>query len=110
MALVVQPHFTEAEVLAVRACADGVANSQQAKLALDWVMREACRHMTSPALELPADASQHDLAIAEGRRVVGSLIRDMFLPKALDAAKAANGNPASIPAPVPRINRKRQTK
>jgi len=108
MAIVVQPHFTESEVLAVRACAEGVANAQQAKLALDWVMREACRHMTSPALELPPDASQHDLAIAEGRRVVGSLIRDMFLPHTLDAAKVANGNPATIPAPRPRINRKRQ--
>ena len=31
------------EIAALNACADGKASPSQAKLALEWVMREACR-------------------------------------------------------------------
>jgi hypothetical protein len=79
-----KPISTVAEVMAVRACIDGVANADQQKLCMNWIGREAAR---------VADGSyrpgEQPLATAfnEGRRYVGILIRYMLLPDTLAAAK-----------------------
>lgn len=102
MATIQPPHITEADVLAIRAVADGVANAAQAKLAFDWVMREACRFMTVPMLELPPNATAEDMLIGEGRRVVGQLIRNMFLDATLENAEKSASNATPVTKPTRR--------
>ena len=77
-----KPALTAAEVMAVRACADGVATPEQAKMAMDWVMREAAR-----VADLSYRPDPLETAFNEGRRYVGILIRYMMLPQTLADAK-----------------------
>lgn len=77
-----KPALTVAEVMAVRACAEGVANPEQAKMAMDWVMREAAR-----VADLSYRPDPLETAFNEGRRYVGILIRYMLLPETLADAK-----------------------
>jgi hypothetical protein len=82
--MIIPPKITEDEVHAMVACADGVANARQAKVALDWVMREASR-----VLDLSYQENSRDGTIfAEGRRYVGMLIRQMLEPETLARAKS----------------------
>lgn len=81
-----KPALSEAEVMAVRACASGTANPDQAKIAMEWVMREASR-VTDLSYR---PESPLETAFNEGRRYVGILIRYMMLPETLANAKAAD--------------------
>lgn len=79
-----KPINTVAEVLAVQACIQGTANPDQAKIAIDWIMREAAR---VPDLSYRPDEQPTVTAFNEGRRYVGILIRYMLLPQTLQDAK-----------------------
>ncbi len=78
-----KPVLTAAEVVAVQACIEGQATAEQAKMAIDWIMREAAR-----VPDLSFRPGQPDYTtFNEGRRYVGILIRYMLLPETLAEAR-----------------------
>jgi hypothetical protein len=96
-ARIVHPFITVDEVTAVNACVDGKATPQQAKLAIDWIMREAAR-VPDLSFQLGGEDGRRASDFAEGRRYVGHLIRQMLHPKTMELARAAasRGTPASL--------------
>lgn len=82
-----KPDYTVEEVHAVRACIVGVASPGQAKLAFDWVMREAAK-VNDLSFQDGGIEAQRATDFAEGRRFVGALIREMGEPMTLDLAQA----------------------
>lgn len=78
-----QPALSAVEVHAVRACIEGKASPEQAKLAIEWIAREAARVTDlSYRPERPIET-----AFNEGRRYVGILIRYMLEPATLAKAQ-----------------------
>jgi len=85
---IVEPHIEEADVHAFRALALGSASPEQQRRAMDWLGVEACRLLQDPHSEVKLAGGDHDdVTFALGRRYVGILIREMQLPKTLEAAK-----------------------
>ena len=65
-----RPDYTEADIQAVRAVFNGVANEDQQRRALDWIVEfAAATHDTSFRPE-----NQNLTAFAEGKRFVGQTI------------------------------------
>jgi hypothetical protein len=79
---VTEPVIHVADVHAIRALLEGKADAQQQKQGMAWIMQEACQFSGLA----PADATDRQAAIFEGRRTVGMLIRLMQLPSTLDKA------------------------
>jgi hypothetical protein len=86
------PTITEADVMAVRALVDGVANETQQKRALEWIIREACGTLKPTIYPKGEDPAAHALH-ADGQRHAGNLIRAMISdPRTLAAARAGKAN------------------
>lgn len=83
---IIKPLITEADVQAIRAMKNGVANAGQQMLAIDWIMGEAAR-VTDLAFMM-GDDGRRDTDFALGRQYVGHLIREMLLPATLEAARS----------------------
>lgn len=79
-----KPALTVLEVQAVRDCIAGKATSQQAQIAIDWIMKEAARvtDLSYVPGEFPLET-----AFREGRRYAGILVRYMLEPATLVEAK-----------------------
>lgn len=77
---IVPAKWTEADVLAIRACVAGKASEEQQRRAMDWIMAEACR-----VQDLSYQPGERPFAttFAEGRRYPATLIRAMLTPEAL---------------------------
>jgi hypothetical protein len=101
---VVEPHIEEADVYAFRALSLGQATADQQRRAMDWLGVEGCRLLQDPHTEVKAAGGDHDdVTFALGRRYPAILIREMQLPKTLDAAKkntAARRPPESTKPPT----------
>lgn len=84
--------YSETDVLAIKALADGTANEQQQRHALDWMIRVA-----AGAYELSyrsdADGGERETAFAEGRRFVGLQVVKMvnMAPKLVAELRKRNG-------------------
>lgn len=63
------PKFTEADAMAMKALAAGVANEGQQKMALDWIFNSACGLRVWPYKE-----SERETCIALGRQFVAHQI------------------------------------
>jgi predicted YcjX-like family ATPase len=61
---------SKAQATAIRAIQEGVANAEQQKLALDWIIRAACRTY-EPSY---CNERTHDAAFIEGQRFAGNQI------------------------------------
>jgi hypothetical protein len=77
-----EPIIHVADVHAVRALFEGRADAYQQKQAIGWILQEACQFSGI----CPADATDRQATIFEGRRTVGMLIRLMQLEATLDKA------------------------
>lgn len=85
---IIEPHIEEADVYAFRALANGEASADQQRRAMDWLGVEGCRLLQDPHTEVKASGGDHDdVTFALGRRYPAILIREMQLPKVLEAAK-----------------------
>lgn len=85
---IVEPHIEEADVYAFRALSDGLATADQQLRAMSWLGTEGCRLLQDPHTEVKERGGDHDdVTFALGRRYPAILIREMQLPKTLDAAK-----------------------
>jgi hypothetical protein len=71
--------ITTADCDAMIAVVGGVASPQQAKHALDWVMREAAR-VPDMSFQLGGEDGRRATDFAEGRRYVGLQIRRLLQP------------------------------
>lgn len=79
-----EPIATVAEIECVRACIAGAATADQAKIAIDWIMREAAR--VTDLSYRPGDPNA--TMFAEGRRYAGICIRYCLEPEFLQRARA----------------------
>lgn len=64
-----RPHYTEAEVQAIRACYRGEASARQQRMVIEYCLRAFGTHDTSYR---PGDT--HATAFAEGRRHAGTTL------------------------------------
>lgn len=69
-----------AEVAALNAVVDGRSTPDQAKLAIEWVMREACR-INDLSFKLGGLDGQRASDFASGRQYVGYMIRRAISPE-----------------------------
>lgn len=113
--------ITEDEKSAVIACAMGVANSRQAKVAFEWLLREPCLGLANSYVSGNGEAS--GMAFIAGRQWVGSLVRGVISgqitpPKPKDGSKSpimsdrlaeqiATGAGAPTEEAKPNVRRKR---
>lgn len=88
--------WTEADVLAVRACIAGKASEDQQTRAMNWIMSQAAR-----VTDLSYAPGEQPLAtaFAEGRRYVGTLIRGMLTPEALAVGIERDKKPTATLTP-----------
>ncbi len=93
--MIYQAVRTEAEVLAVRANIAGTATPEQQKMAMDWIMREACMINRDSFVAGHPDVGHH----GEGRRYAGIQIRAMLTPEALAAGIAHDKTPVKTLTP-----------
>lgn len=87
--------LSASEIAALNACVDGKASPSQAKLALEWVMREACR-VHDLSFQLGGEDGRRASDFSEGRRWVGKMIHAALQPETHKRA-AANGGFTTIP-------------
>lgn len=80
--------ITEADVYAVRACMEGVANADQQKIAMQWIAAQACGLFEPEYVD-----GEKPLASAfnSGRRHVGMLLYTMKDPEILAHARKTRG-------------------
>lgn len=64
-----RPHYTNFEVMALRACMDGKAGERQQRAAIEYIIRAAGTHDMSYRPEDPTGT-----AFAEGKRFVGTTL------------------------------------
>ena len=67
------PVIEEAEKAAIRAVYQGEATPHQMRLAMDWIIDEACGF----GLMSHRPDNQHETAFNEGRRCVGIILNDL---------------------------------
>ena len=74
------PPYDERVIYAIRAWAEGKANSDQQKIAFQWVVREASRHFDQ-SMHLGGEDGRRCTDFMEGRRFVGIQILKMLQPE-----------------------------
>jgi hypothetical protein len=82
--MIVEPAYTEADVLAVQAFAAGKATEAQQLHVQTWLWREVFRMDVD---DTPAADRDFEIAHSAGRRFCGMWIKKMLAPGALEAAK-----------------------
>lgn len=94
--MIVPAKWTEADVLAIRACIAGKASEEQQRRAMDWIMAQACK-----VHDLSYQPGEQPFAttFAEGRRYPATLIRAMLTPEALAVGIANDKKPKAEIAP-----------
>lgn len=88
--MIVPSVISVSEIAALAACVDGKASPSQAKLAMEWVMREGCR-MTDLSFQLGGDDGRRASDFAEGRKWPGHMIRAALNPETHKRAEATRG-------------------
>lgn len=64
--------YTDVVAIALAALRGGTADAEQQKMAMDWILQEACMR---PGMSfVPGDEGRRDTDFAEGRRFVGNQI------------------------------------
>lgn len=84
---IVPPHMTEEDYVNMLAVLDKRATPQQAKSAVEWIMREAARVQDQPFM-LGGEDGRRATDFAAGRMYVGHLIRQLVQPETLRRIKA----------------------
>ncbi len=84
--------YEQADLFAIRAVYDGLANEEQQKRAIEWVIRNACG-MYDLSYRPGGSEGERATAFAEGRRFAGLQIAKMLTREALDAV--ADKGPAA---------------
>lgn len=94
--MIVPAKWTEADVLAIRACIAGKGSEDQQRRAMDWIMAQACRIQD---LSYQPGEQPFATTFAEGRRYPATLIRAMLTPEALAAGIAHDKKPTTAVQP-----------
>lgn len=92
--------ITSIEIAALLAIRDEKATPSQAKIGLDWVMREAAR-MNDMAFQLGGEDGRRASDFADGRHWVGHLIRAAMQPETFKRAEEGRGK-TTLPLPPKR--------
>lgn len=92
-----EPKLTLTEATALAACVDMKATPEQAKVAIDWIMREACQFLRPLPMVGGGIDGQRAVDFAIGRQYPAHLIRHALSP---EGQKQARGNSQSIPPDV----------
>jgi hypothetical protein len=89
---IVPPKMTEEDYVNMLAVVNGQASPQQAKSAMEWVMREAARVQDQPFM-LGGEDGRRATDFAAGRMYTGHLIRQLIHPDTLKRIKAGASQP-----------------
>lgn len=87
---IIPASITSIEIAALLAVRDEKATPSQAKLAMDWVMREACR-INDMAFQLGGEDGRRASDFASGRQWPGFLIRAAMMPETFKRAEETRG-------------------
>ncbi len=87
---IIEPEITELDIAAMVACVNGNATPQQAKHAIDWIMREAAR-VHDLSFQFGGEEGRRLTDFAEGRRYVGAQVRRLLQPATLREVRSGNG-------------------
>ncbi|HEY9064721.1 MAG TPA: hypothetical protein VIO33_07030 [Burkholderiaceae bacterium] len=89
------PEVPLAVATAVKALHNGVASEHQQRIALQWIVREACGKA-----HFPYHSTERDTAFALGRLFVADLIVGLFNADLSSLRRAENADPTPHPAPT----------
>lgn len=98
--MIVEPTTTIIDVLAVRALLNGVADKDQQKIAVDWILYEVCRRKDN-AFQ-PGEEGRRDTDFDLGRHFCGVQIANCLDDRYLDRVRLGMSRPPLPKRPVKR--------